>query len=33
MSVQKNVFVENSNFFVEKLSQQEYPLTCLELGD
>nr|DAD21776.1 TPA_asm: hypothetical protein HUJ06_023239 [Nelumbo nucifera] len=33
MSVHKNVLVENSSFFAEKLSQQESPLTCLELGD
>ncbi|XP_042495631.1 BTB/POZ domain-containing protein At3g50780-like [Macadamia integrifolia] len=33
MSVHKNVLVENSTFFSEKLSEQQSPLRCLEIDD
>ncbi|XP_043713774.1 BTB/POZ domain-containing protein At3g50780-like [Telopea speciosissima] len=33
MSVHKNVLVENSSFFAQKLSEQQSPLRCLEIDD
>ncbi|OVA04572.1 BTB/POZ-like [Macleaya cordata] len=33
MSVHRNVLMENSSFFAEQLSQQQSPLSCLEIGD
>ncbi|KAK9165615.1 hypothetical protein Scep_000806 [Stephania cephalantha] len=33
MSVHKNVLVENSTFFADKLCQRQSPISCLEVGD
>ncbi|KAF9609385.1 hypothetical protein IFM89_015726 [Coptis chinensis] len=33
MSVHRTVLIENSSFFANKLSQQEPPLSCLQIGD
>ncbi|RZC67062.1 hypothetical protein C5167_010758 [Papaver somniferum] len=33
MSVHRSVLVENSSFFAEQLSQNQSPLSCLEIGD